>query len=392
MRRTEIKKGISVVVISALLAGNMNLLAYASTEEGRQQEITVEVTPDIPINSNADDFEIQDGVLIKYNGSAANVVIPEGVTSIDGYCAEEDDCGFVGAFEGCTTLRTITLPKSLKSIEHSAFEGCENLIAINVDEDNITYSSSDGILYDKKKRRLEKCPCAVTNVEIASSVEEIGSYAFSGCKKLKTVNLPENLYYVRWNAFENCKSLTEIEIPSSVWNVDTTAFYGCDNLVAINVDKENQNYSSVNGILYDKEKKRLKVCPYGKEYVEIEKGVEEIESCAFREYKKLKTVKFPESLHTIETDAFSGCINLESIDIPNSVAYIGEGVFGGCKNLESINLPKSVTHMGDSAFANCESLKGINLPEGVESISDEMFRGCISLESIYIPSTVTYIY
>ena len=83
MRRTEIKKVISVVITSALLAGNMNLLPYAATEDGRQQENTVDVTPDAPINSNAGDFEYKSVLTCSdLSCAVADIPIPENVKVI----------------------------------------------------------------------------------------------------------------------------------------------------------------------------------------------------------------------------------------------------------------------------------------------------------------------
>ena len=196
-------------------------------------------------------------------------------------------------------------------------------------------------------------------------------------------------------AFGYCTALASITIPNSVSWIGINAFSLCENLTSINVESENPNYSSIGGVLFDKDKTILIRYPEGKKennYV-IPNGVTTIEDYAFCDCIALESVTIPNSVTTIEDNAFSSCFALKSITIPNSVTKIGFGAFYSCFALESINLPNSVTTIGAWAFADCNALKSttITIPNCVASIERYTFYNCRSLTSITISSSVTSI-
>ena len=136
-------------------------------------------------------------------------------------------------------------------------------------------------------------------------------------------------------AFSECSSLTSIVIPSSVTSIDESAFWGCSSLTSINVSDDNNNYSSIDGVLYNKNKTTLINYPYG----------------------KLENIfVIPSSVTSIGYGAFLYCSSLTSIVIPSSVTSIGRNAFSYCSSLTSIVIPDSVTSIGRNAFANCLSL------------------------------------
>lgn len=139
------------------------------------------------------DFVIEDGALIEYNGPGGDVVVPMGVTSIEGY--DEED--WVGAFESCESLTGITLPEGLQSIGEDAFFECEGLASITLPKS--LKNIGDGAFYGCK---------GLTSITLPERLQSIERYAFSGCEGLTSITLPEGLQSIGEDAFSECKNLT----------------------------------------------------------------------------------------------------------------------------------------------------------------------------------------
>ena len=207
------------------------------------------------------------------------------------------------------------------------------------------------------------------------------------------------------------KKLTTVKIPSSVTSIPNNAFFGCTKLTAINVDVNNANYSSNNGVLYNKTKTTLVCCAAGKTGAyTIPNTVTSIYEFAFAYCENLTSVTIPSSVTVIPKHAFFGCRGLKSISIPNSVTSIDEWAFSfcgftsvsipnsittisastfqGCSNLASVIIPNSVISIGYNAFTLC-GLTSITIPNSVKSVDDYAFYGCTGLSTIIIPNSVT---
>ncbi len=421
--------------------------------------------------------------------SLTSIEIPSGVTSIGDYAFKNctslasieipSSVTSIGneAFAYCTNLTSIEIPGGVTSIENYAFSNCTSLNSINVDKDNQSYSSEDGILFDKEKKKLITYPAgkkekeynipssvtsigagtfygcrSLTRIEIPSSVTSIECLAFYGCTSLTSIEIPSSVTRIAVQVFYGCTSLTSIEIPSSVTSIGMWAFYNCTSLTSIeipssvasigiyafsrcvslnsiNVDKSNQEYSSEDGILFDKDKKELICYPAEKKEKEynIPSSVTSIGTYAFGNCTNLTRIEIPSSVTSIGGGAFDNCTSLTRIEIPSSVTSIGTYAFSWCVSLNSINvdksnqeyssedgilfdkgktklitypagkkekeynIPSSVTSIGDYAFDNCTSLTRIEIPSSVTSIGREAFEKCERLTSIEIPSSVTSI-
>ena len=192
----------------------------------------------------------------------------------------------------------------------------------------------------------------LTDVNISNSVISIGRAAFSACDKLVNVNIPNGLTDIGIRAFESCISLKNIIIPSSVTNIGNFAFNGCYSLKSIEVAEDNSNYSSEDGVLFNKNKSNLICCPGGKagEYT------------------------IPDFVTSMSSGAFSNCRSITKVVIPNTITSIPYGAFIQCYALTDVVIPNSVTSIEDSAFKQCSSLANITIPSSVTNIGTDAFN------------------
>lgn len=357
-----------------------------------------------------------------YNGTEENLVIPE---EIEGYKVGEvtldsyifGDFGEYGQRLN-KTVKTVTLPSSVRIFNGSSLEYLEDII---IDADNPYIESEDGIVYNKSKELM---------------------YVIRG--KSGVLDIKEGVTGFSESFVCQCPELTGINLPASfkLWYNDMK----CPKLENINVSQDNTDFSSVDGILYDKEKKTIICCPNGKsgdinipdsvtaiEYgafegchyikgVTIPASVKYISAGAFRlsgltEIKvdensadfsvrdgmlcdkegeclimyppnSEENVNIPEYITSIESMAFTSSTKIVKVVIPDSVKSLGNNIFENCTCLEEVVLPEGITSIPYGAFSLCENLKKLNIPSTVTEIDDNAFYGCASLKSITIPKNV----
>ena len=305
------------------------------------------------------------------------------------------------AFQDCTGLTSITIPNSVTSIENaslfgvSAFDGCSNLTSINVASGNNYYSGINGVLFNKKKTELIRYPegKSQTSYTIPNSVTSIRNEAFDYCTGLTSITIPNSVTSIGYMAFYKCTGLTSITIPNSVTSIGDEAFKYCTGLKSINVASENNYYSGINGVLFNKKKTKLIRYPEGKSQTSytIPNSVTSIGNYAFWNCTGLTSITLGNSVTSIGDYAFYKCTGLTSITLGNSVTSIGYCAFDGCTGLTSITIPDSVTSIGHYAFWNCTGLTSITLGNSVTSIGYDAFSGCSSLISVSIGNSVTNI-
>ena len=208
------------------------------------------------------------------------------------------------AFDGCESLRSVTIPESVNSIGHRAFAACKNLISITI-PDGVTSISSQA---------FDGCQNLI-RITIPESVTSIGAGAFHYCISLSGITIPGRVASIKEQAFAECTKLSSIIIPESVSSIGARAFEGCSSLSSV--------------IIPD--------------------GVTSIEDDAFSQCTGLSSVTLPDSVTSIGYGAFRDCTNLSNFTIPDSVTYIAHAAFWDCANLTSVTISRNCT-VASSAF------------------------------------------
>lgn len=346
-----------------------------------------------------------DGQIVGYNGSATNITIPnkiqdvainsiaknafknnsnilkitisEGVTNI-GEGAFENCTGLNKvilsngiktinnmAFKGCINIKKISIPKSTSLIGKMVFENCKTLNKIQVDSENGQYLSNDGVLLTKDGSTIMKYPenKEISEYIVPDGVKIIDENAFSNLRKVTKIDIKDGVTEIKRDAFSNSSLLTSVNIGNTVTSIQLGAFDNCTKLTKINVLEGNINYSSENGILFNKDKTKIIKYPMA---------------------KGEQSYDIPNSVKSIEENAFENCKNILSVNINENVTKIGKAAFESCKSLEKIKLPKNISYVGNNAFANCSKLTSIIIPNKDElSIGKETFLNT-NVKSIYL--------
>ena len=350
------------------------------------------------------------------------VVIPNSVRLIDSY-----------AFSKCVALKSVSIPDSVLYIESGAFAGCRSLTDVTLPKRTKMIGSS----------AFHSC-VALKSITIPDSVKKIEGEVFKHCTSLANVSISDSVRVIGRDAFFNCGSLTSITIPKGVTEINSDAFSKCVRLQNITVAKDNPNYSSEDGVLFDKLKSKLILCPLGKSgFYKIPEGVQTVGRGAFVNYG-LMSITIPQSVKEIGGKSFSKCEKLREVynyseipmesevfDVYSSVPAVsklktfGDYIFferndstielltynGKAKSitlpsdykgkkytiapmafyageLTAVTIPGGASEVGEGAFAECRALKKVVLKSGVEEIDLFAFSDCSALRSVSIPASV----
>ena len=369
--------------------------------------------------------------IANFNG---NVIISKGITEIG-----------KASFNGANKITGVEIPDSVTLISDYAFRYCKSLTKIEipgtVKKIGNWWGNVNGQIFNGCSNLKE--------VILEEGIEEISGRAFDSCSKVKEWKLPKSLKRIGPCAFRNI-SVEEFNIPENVESIAAT-FISSSNLSRINVDSNNKYFTSVDGILFDKDSTRLIKYPENRDgnSYEVPNTVKTIDANAFISCKNLQTIVIADSVEKIGDSAFDGSklktinlgggitnisnkpfygawnltninvitendkyesengilfnkgktilikyppaiINGEVYEIPNTVVEIGPQSFYRSQ-IKNVIIPSSVKKIGSESFFQCYNLEEVNLPEGLERIEWRALYGCHKIKTIVVPSSVTFI-
>ena len=374
-----------------------------------------------------------------FSGNLTDVTIPpvvtyENVAYTVKYIAE-------GAFSGCTSLTSISIPEAVTYIGNRAFYGCTSLTSISIPE-AVTYIGSSAFyacinltsinipsgITSLNNNTFQTCS-SLSSVLIPEGVTSIGESAFSGCSSLTSVTIPGSVKSIGYMAFANCNSLASLTIEEGVEIIDMDAFINCNKLDSIIIPNSVTSigqwaFLSCGTLTSVKIGSNLKTIGYQafKDCRPTSVIWNAIDGAAFNFGSQVELFTFGNSVKVIPSSLCKGMNLLTSIIIPDSVVSIGEDAFYNCSGLGSVSIGKKVTNIGSNAFSNCPNIQSViwnakecnNYKEGlgsmswtapifispitsfkfgneVENIPEKLCNNLTLLSNINIPNSVTNI-
>ncbi len=364
----------------------------------------------ITVAANSKTYKSVDGVLYSLDGrtlyycpasKTGEFTVPTGVQTIA-----------PGAFIGCSELTELTIPNTVTYVGECAFYGlditkvtflgngfndmtvgryafrdCAELAEVVTTGSRIA-AINDGAFYG--------CT-SITSFSLPSSTVSVGVDAFRDCTALESMTLADSSKELQFgeNAFYNCSSLAYIYIPANVSKIHGI-FSGCTSLVEVEVSTDSEYFTTIEGVLFNKDVTEIIFFPQGKtaeidEYV-VPATVTVINNGVFRGVSGLDRIVLPNALTVIGDDAFRDTDISELVfegDVFGDALTIGVSAFESSK-FENVVLPAHTKSLGDYAFAH-SSIATITLNDGLESLGEYAFNDVYYLETIDIPGSVKVI-
>ena len=333
-----------------------------------------------------------------------------------------------GAFQGCSTLKTVNIPNSITNIEvgfegpnagGNCFQSCSKLEEINVfevegvHEEDIKYESINGVLLSHEitgdislayvpygtisgiytvpskvtlipQKAFKSCT-KIEEIIVPASVVEIGEEAFASCSKLTKVTflaaeegVEEKELKLGAKTFSINSALVELNLPARIATFNPEMINSCSKLEAINItgDYANAKYASLDGIVVTADKTEIIFCPRGKggDYI-TPVGVTKIADGAFKSNTNLVSLMISGQVSYIGKDAFNGCSKITSLifqgvsdDVPLTIK---ESAFYGCSSLTNLILPANLVNMEKNAFGNTSKLTNVTVLSSSADINFE---------------------
>lgn len=208
-------------------------------------------------------------------------------------------------------------------------------------------------------------------------------FGFNSCTNLADIVLPESVETIKSFAFAGCNAISSLRIPASVRELDGSCFADCG-IPSFDVDEDNPNYSSIDGVVFSKDLTKLVAFPsaYPNKHYAVPKTTKVIGFAAFMD-SRIESIDLPEGLTTIGKWAFEGS-DIRRIDIPNSVDSVGELAFRNCLNLEHVRLSENLDSLPRQLFSGCMNLRDLDVPPKVKAISYSAIAWCDNLENLYL--------
>lgn len=312
----------------------------------------------------------------KYNGSDSEIIIPN-TLSFNGvdYTVNSIDAN---VFKDKTTITSVVIPETVKSIGDYAFSGCTNLSSVTMGDDvtlgtdvfagtathyvnqdaSGTYIDANGsqwgyIINHNSTAAIVTSysgndfalilPSVIIMNDHSYPVKAIGNNVFNNNNNLTSVVFPETLETIGSSTFAYCTNLISVSCPDALTTIGNSAFYGCNSLTTILFDNAPQ--------------------------------LQTISDFSFSDCAQLSNFALPSTVTTLGNSAFYNCSKLASIKIPNCLKTIGESAFNGCLSLKTVEIADeaNLETIGRFAFQGCNALAEFNFPASLVSIGDEAF-------------------
>ncbi|MDE7208510.1 MAG: leucine-rich repeat protein [Clostridia bacterium] len=294
------------------------------------------------------------------------------------------------AFYECSSLKSIEIPSSVTNISTSAFIGCRGIVRIAVSPNNAKYKGEGDCIIEKATNVLI-VGCLTT--KIPDYVTGIGQNAFRECSSLESITIPDSVKSIGEYAFYNCTGMSRVYISgNSLRSVGSQAFYNCRHLEDVYITDianwcEIDFSSDSSNPLYYAQKLYLNY-----ELVEeliVPNGVKKIGNYTFYKYSYLTSIELSNTVVSVEKCAFAYCSNLTSLTFKedSELISIGDYAFSNCVNLLSIDLPSSLVTIYQGAFETCTGLTSLVIPDGVLNVYRGAFAACKGLTSVEIASS-----
>ena len=247
-----------------------------------------------------------------------SIVVGEGVTTIGN-----------SAFEGCSKVTSVSLPKTLTRIGGYAFDHCSSLKELSI-PDGVT--SIGGYAFS--------C-CTFESIKLPSGLKSLGVGAFAYCAHLKEISIPNGVKSLEVETFQYCTSLENVELPNGMTSIGGSAFTGCKAITSIVIP---DSVTSIGEYAFE-------YC-LALESIKMSNSLTNINQYAFKSCRSLKEIHLPASLRTVHVTSFFDCGALESIYYGGSLRQWKEGVtFTGSVEYDDANdgLVNAVIYIDDES-------------------------------------------
>ena len=291
-----------------------------------------------------------------------------------------------GAFVS-TKLTSVTLPSSIVSFGNFVFENCEKLHSFDISRMNLT-TLNPGTFAN----------CDLTGeLKFSDNLRTLGERCFAKAK-FSSFTIPETVTKINEVAFQNCPNLTELFLPDNVVHYDASATDDCEKLEKIHfgmigefgwwyyrfpimpalkeisVSENNECFTVIDGILYEKNKEYLYFCPMNLPVESLTVSCKKIAKYAFYKHNNLKEITIEEGCEDIENAAFQGCEKLEKVNLPTTLERIGVSAFYNCSAFTTINT-ENVKIFDNESFSHCASLENLSF-DSATIIGQHAFSWC----------------